>query len=129
MARVKRGVTAHARHKKILDRAEGMSGSRSELFKVANEAVMHSLMYQYRDRRNKKRDMRRLWIARINAAARVNGMTYSTLTFGLKAAGVEIDRKVLADLAVRDAAHFSRLVDVARTAAAPAAAAPAAEAR
>ena len=123
MARVKRGVTAHARHKKVLDRAEGMHGSRSELFKVANEAVMHSLMYQYRDRRNKKRDMRRLWIARINAAARVNGMTYSTLTFGLKAAGVEIDRKVLADLAVRDAAHFSRLVDVARTAAAPAAAA------
>ena len=121
MPRVKRGVTAHARHKKVLDRAEGMSGSRKELFKVANEAVMHSLMYQYRDRRNKKRDMRRLWIARINAAARVNGMTYSTLTFGLKTAGVEIDRKVLADLAVRDAAHFSRLVEVARTAAAPAA--------
>jgi large subunit ribosomal protein L20 len=121
MARVKRGVTAHARHKKVLDRAEGMSGSRKELFKVANEAVMHSLMYQYRDRRNKKRDMRRLWIARINAAARVNGMTYSTLTFGLKAAGIEIDRKVLADLAVRDAAHFSKLVDMARAAAAPAA--------
>ncbi|MFN2466025.1 MAG: 50S ribosomal protein L20 [Candidatus Dormibacteria bacterium] len=117
MPRVKRGVTAHARHKKVLDRAEGMSGSRSELFKVANEAVMHSLAYQYRDRRNKKRDMRRLWIARINAAARLNGMTYSTLTFGLKAAGVEIDRKVLADLAVRDQAHFSQLVDVARTAA------------
>jgi large subunit ribosomal protein L20 len=125
MARVKRGVTAHARHKKVLDRAEGMSGSRKELFKVANEAVMHSLAYQYRDRRNKKRDMRRLWIARINAAARQNGMTYSTLTYGLKAAGVEIDRKVLADLAVRDAAHFSRLVDVARTAAVPVASAAA----
>ena len=121
MPRVKRGVPAHARHKKVLDRAEGMSGSRKELFKVANEAVMHSLAYQYRDRRVKKRDMRRLWIARINAAARLNGMTYSTLTHGLKVAGVEIDRKVLADLAVRDAAHFSRLVDVARTAAAPAA--------
>lgn len=120
MPRVKRGVPAHARHKKVLDRAEGMSGSRKELFKVANEAVMHSLAYQYRDRRVKKRDMRRLWIARINAAARLNGMTYSTLTHGLKMAGVEIDRKVLADLAVRDAAHFSRLVDVARTAATPA---------
>jgi large subunit ribosomal protein L20 len=125
MPRVKRGVTAHARHKKILDRAEGMSGARKELFKVANEAVMHSLAYQYRDRRNKKRDMRRLWIARINAAARLNGMTYSTLTHGLKVAGVEIDRKVLADLAVRDQAHFSRLVDVARSAAAPTAAASA----
>jgi len=117
MPRVKRGVTAHARHKKVLDRAEGMSGARKELFKVANEAVMHSLAYQYRDRRNKKRDMRALWIARINAAARVNGMTYSTFTHGLKAAGIEIDRKILADLAVRDAVHFSRLVDMARTAA------------
>jgi large subunit ribosomal protein L20 len=118
MPRVKRGVTAHARHKKILDRAEGMSGSRKELFKVANEAVMHALAYQYRDRRVRKRDMRRLWIARINAAARLNGMTYSTFTFGLKAAGVEIDRKVLADMAVKDQANFTRLVDMARTAAA-----------
>jgi large subunit ribosomal protein L20 len=122
MPRVKRGVTAHARHKKILDRAEGMSGSRKDLYKVANEAVMHSLAYQYRDRRVRKRDMRRLWIARINAAARLNGMTYSTFTFGLKAAGVEIDRKVLADMAVRDQANFTRLVDLARTAATPAAA-------
>lgn len=122
MPRVKRGVTAHARHKKILDRAEGMSGSRKELFKVANEAVMHSLAYQYRDRRTRKRDMRRLWIARINAAARLNGMTYSTFTFGLKAAGVEIDRKVLADMAVKDQANFTRLVDMARTAPTPAAA-------
>ena len=117
MPRVKRGVTAHARHKKVLKRAEGMSGSRKELFKAANEAVMHSLAYQYRDRRVRKRDMRALWIARINAAARLNGMTYSTFTHGLKAAGVEIDRKILADLAVRDAAQFSQLVDVARSAA------------
>ena len=115
MPRVKRGVTAHARHKKVLDRAEGMRGARSDLFKVANEAVMHALAYQYRDRRVRKRDMRSLWIARINAAARLNGMTYSTFTHGLKVAGVEIDRKILADLAVRDAAHFSQLVDVARS--------------
>src|SRR5712692_5787543 len=115
MPRVKRGVTAHARHKKILDRAEGFTGARKDLFKVANEAVMHSLAYQYRDRRVRKRDMRRLWIARINAAARMNGMTYNTFTHGLKEAGVEIDRKILADLAVRDAAYFSRLVDVARS--------------
>jgi large subunit ribosomal protein L20 len=92
-----------------------MSGSRKELYKAANEAVMHSLAYQYRDRRVRKRDMRQLWIARINAAARLNGMTYSTFTHGLKAAGVEVDRKILADLAVRDAAHFSRLVEVARS--------------
>jgi large subunit ribosomal protein L20 len=115
MPRVKRGVTAHARHKKVLDRAEGMRGARSDLFKVANEAVMHSLAYQYRDRRVRKRDMRALWIARINAAARLNGMTYSTFTHGLKLAGVEIDRKILADLAVRDAAHFRQLVGVARS--------------
>ncbi|HXA42600.1 MAG TPA: 50S ribosomal protein L20 [Candidatus Solibacter sp.] len=115
MPRVKRGVTAHARHKKVLERAEGMRGARSDLFKVANEAVMHSLAYQYRDRRVRKRDMRALWIARINAAARLNGMTYSTFTHGLKEAGVEIDRKILADLAVRDAAQFSQLVDVARS--------------
>ena len=115
MPRVKRGVSAHARHKKVLDRAEGMRGARSDLYKVANEAVMHSLAYQYRDRRVRKRDMRALWIARINAAARLNGMTYSTFTHGLKEAGVEIDRKILADLAVRDAAQFTQLVDVARS--------------
>jgi large subunit ribosomal protein L20 len=118
MPRVKRGVTAHARHKKVLERAEGFTGSHKELFKVANQAVMHSLAYQYRDRKNRKRDMRALWIARINAAARLNGMTYSTFTHGLKAAGVEIDRKVLADLAVKDATTFTQLVEVARTAAA-----------
>jgi large subunit ribosomal protein L20 len=115
MPRVKRGVTAHARHKKVLERAEGMRGARSTVFKAANEAVMHSLAYQYRDRRVKKRDMRALWIARINAAARLNGMTYSTFTHGLKLAGVEIDRKILADLAVRDAAYFTQLVGVARS--------------
>ncbi|HEV3231613.1 MAG TPA: 50S ribosomal protein L20 [Candidatus Dormibacteraeota bacterium] len=118
MPRVKRGVTAHARHKKVLERAEGFTGSHKELFKVANQAVMHSLAYQYRDRKVRKRDMRALWIARINAAARLNGMTYSTFTHGLKAAGVELDRKVLADLAVRDAAMFTQLVEVARTGAA-----------
>jgi large subunit ribosomal protein L20 len=115
MPRVKRGVTGRARHKKVLDRASGMSGARGDLFKVSNEAVMHSLAYQYRDRRVRKRDMRALWIARINAAARENGMTYSTFTHGLKRAGVEIDRKILADLAVRDAAHFTKLVQVARS--------------
>jgi large subunit ribosomal protein L20 len=115
MPRVKRGVTAHARHKKVLDRAEGFTGSHKELFKVANQAVMHALAYEYRDRRNRKRDMRALWIARINAAARLNGMTYSTFTHGLKLAGVEIDRKVLADLAVTDAATFAQLVETARS--------------
>ena len=115
MPRVKRGVTAHARHKKILERAQGMTGARGDLFKVSNEAVMHSLAYQYRDRRVRKRDMRALWIARINAAARQNGMTYNTFTHGLKQAGVEIDRKILADLAVKDAAFFSQLVQVARS--------------
>ena len=115
MARVKRGVTGRARHKKVLELAEGFSGTHRRLFKPANEAVMHSLAYQYRDRRVKKRDMRALWIARINAAARQNGMTYSTFTHGLKLAGVEIDRKILADLAVRDAAYFTQLVDVARS--------------
>jgi large subunit ribosomal protein L20 len=115
MPRVKRGVAAHARHKKVLDRAEGFTGSHKDLFKVANQAVMHALAYQYRDRKNRKRDMRALWIARINAAARLNGMTYSTFTHGLKEAGVEIDRKMLADLAVRDAASFSQLVAVAKS--------------
>jgi large subunit ribosomal protein L20 len=115
MPRANRSVAARARHKKVLDRAEGMRGARSDLFKAANEAVMHSLAYQYRDRRVRKRDMRALWIARINAAARLNGMTYSTFTHGLKQSGVEVDRKILADLAVRDAAHFSQLVEVARS--------------
>src|ERR1700716_532424 len=108
MARVKRGVTAHARHKKILDLAEGMQGSRNRLYKPANEAVMHSLAYAYRDRKQRKSDMRGLWIARINAAARQNGLAYNQLMHGLRSAGVEVNRKMLADLAVVDAAAFSQ---------------------
>ncbi|HZB97870.1 MAG TPA: 50S ribosomal protein L20 [Candidatus Sulfotelmatobacter sp.] len=116
MARVKRGVTARARHKKVLKLAEGLSGSHHRLFKAANEAVMHSLAYAYRDRRQRKGDMRALWIARINAAARQNGIAYSRLMHGLKSAGVEVNRKMLADLAVNDPPAFNRLVEVARTA-------------
>jgi large subunit ribosomal protein L20 len=114
MARVKRGVVARARHKKILEFAEGMQGSRHRLYKPANEAVMHSLAYAYRDRKQRKGDMRGLWIARINAAARQNGLAYNQFMHGLKTAGVEVNRKILADLAVEDAASFTRLVEVAR---------------
>jgi len=114
MARVKRGVTQRARHKRVLDRTEGMQGSRRRLHKSANEAVMHSLAYAYRDRKQRKSDMRGLWIARINAAARQNGLPYNQLMHGLKAAGVEIDRKQLAGLAVADAEAFTRLVSVAK---------------
>jgi large subunit ribosomal protein L20 len=116
MARVKRGVTAHARHKKILELAEGMQGSRRRLFKPANEAVMHSLAYAYRDRKQRKSDMRALWIARINAAARQNGLPYNQLMHGLKEAGIDVNRKMLADLAVADAPSFSQLVAVAKDA-------------
>jgi large subunit ribosomal protein L20 len=116
MARVKRGVTQRARHKKVLELAEGMQGSRHRLHKSANEAVMHSLAYAYRDRRQRKGDMRGLWIARINAAARQNGLAYNRLVHGLKRAGVDINRKMLADLAVTDADAFTRLVAVAREA-------------
>ena len=119
MARVKRGVTQRARHKRVLDRAEGMQGSRHRLHKSANEAVMHSLAYAYRDRKQRKSDMRGLWIARINAAARQNGLPYNQLMHGLKAAGVEINRKMLADLAVADASAFTQLVTVAREALEP----------
>ena len=114
MARVKRGVTARARHKSVLERAEGMQGSRHRLYKSANEAVMHSLAYAYRDRKQRKGDMRALWIARINAGARQNGLAYNRFMHGLKEAGVEVNRKMLADLAVEDAASFTRLVEVAR---------------
>lgn len=114
MARVKRGVTTRRRHRAVLNRAEGFRGTRNRLFKRANEAVMRSLMYQYRDRRTRKRQMRRLWITRINAAARENGMTYGRFIEGLHNAGVTVDRKILADLAVRDAAAFSKFVEVAR---------------
>ena len=114
MARVKRGVTARARHKKVLELAEGMQGTRRRLHKNANEAVMHSLAYAYRDRKQRKGDMRMLWIARINAAARQHGLAYSQFMHGLKTAGVDVNRKMLADLAVEDGASFGRLVEVAR---------------
>jgi large subunit ribosomal protein L20 len=115
MARIKRGVTKRHRHKKILKLAKGYFLGRSKLYKTAHEAVMHALHYAYRDRRNKKRDMRRLWIVRINAAARLNGLSYSHFMDGLRRANVSVDRKILADLAVRDAAAFSRIAEMARS--------------
>lgn len=114
MARVKRGVTAHARHKKVLDKAKGYYGARSRNFKTANQAVIKAGQYAYRDRRQRKRQFRRLWIARINAAAREFGLSYSRMINGLKAAEVEVDRKVLADLAVRDKVAFGALADKAK---------------
>lgn len=114
MARVKRGVAAHRRHRKVLLQVKGHHSTNNRLFKRAHESMMRSLNYAYRDRRTKKRDFRRLWIVRINAAARLNGLNYSTLMHGLKNAGVAIDRKMLADLAVRDAAAFTAVADVAR---------------
>ena len=114
MARVKRGVTAHKRHKRLLNAAEGRTGTNRKRVKRAREAQMHALAYATRDRKQRKRDMRELWIIRINAAARLNGMTYGKLIAGLKKAGVDLDRKILADLAVRDAATFGRIAEVAR---------------
>ncbi|MBP2652332.1 MAG: rplT [Firmicutes bacterium] len=116
MPRVKKGVTAHRRHKKILKLAKGYRGSKSKLFKKANETVMKALYYARRDRRAKKGEFRRLWIARINAAARTNGISYSQLMNGLKIAGVEVNRKMLADMAINDSAAFSKLVATAKTA-------------
>ena len=116
MPRVKRSVHAHKKRRTILKRASGYYGAKSRSYRAAKEQVQHSLQYQYRDRRNKKREIRRLWITRINAAARLNGMSYSTLMNGLKKAGVELDRKVLADMAVNDAAAFAALVEVSRKA-------------
>lgn len=116
MARIKRGVTSRRRHKKVLKAARGYFLGRSKLYKAAHEAVMHAMAYAYRDRRNRKRDMRRLWIMRINAAARLNGVTYSQLMHRLSVAGIAIDRKMLADLAVRDAGAFTKIVDAARAA-------------
>ena len=104
MARVKRGVTAHQRHKRLLQDAEGRKGTKSRLVKPAREALLHALAYATRDRKQRKRQMRELWIVRINAAARQNGLTYGQFIAGLKKADVEIDRKILADLAIRDAA-------------------------
>jgi len=114
MARVKRGVTAHRRHKKVLAQVKGHYSTNNRLYKRAHESLMHALQYAYRDRRNRKRDFRRLWIIRINAAARLNGVTYSRLIQGLTLAGVGLDRKMLADLAVRDPQAFSAVVDVAK---------------
>lgn len=116
MARVKTGFVRHRRHKKILKMARGYRGSRSRHFRPANEAVMHSLWYAYQHRKKRKGDFRRLWITRINAAARMHGMSYSRLINGLKQAGVGLDRKVLADIAVHDIESFQLLVDKAKAA-------------
>ncbi len=116
MARVKGGPRTRRRHKKVLKLTKGQKGTKHALFRRAHEAMMKSLYYAYRDRRNRKRDMRRLWIARINAAARQCGLSYSRFMYGLKRAGVELDRKVLADMAVRDAAAFARLAEIAKSA-------------
>ena len=114
MARVKRAVNAHKKRRVILERASGYRGQRSRLYRKAKEQVLHSLGYAYRDRRARKGDFRRLWIQRINAAARAERMTYNRLIQGLKAAEVEVDRKMLADLAVNDPAAFTALVEIAR---------------
>lgn len=114
MPRVKRGVTAHAKHKKVLDQAKGYRGARSKVFRVAKQAVTKAGQYAYRDRRVRKRQFRALWIARINAGARENGMSYSVFMNGLKKAEIDLDRKVLADLAVFDKPAFSELVEKAK---------------
>ncbi len=111
MARVKRGVTARARHKKVLAKAKGYYGARSRVYRVAKQAVIKAAQYAYRDRRNKKRDFRALWIIRINAAARLHDLSYSAFMNGLKKSGINLDRKVLADIAVYDKAAFTALVE------------------
>lgn len=116
MARVKRAVNAKKKRRTVFERAKGYYGARSRSYKSAKEQVQHSLQYAYRDRRNKKREVRRLWITRINAAARINGLSYSVLMNGLKKAGVALDRKVLADMAVNDPAAFAAIVEVAKKA-------------
>ena len=116
MARVKRGVTAHARHKKVLDLAKGYRGRGSKAYRVAIEKVEKGLRYAYRDRRNKKREFRGLWIQRINAGARLNGLTYSQFMDGLKKAAIEVDRKVLADIAAQEPDSFRLLVEQAKAA-------------
>jgi large subunit ribosomal protein L20 len=116
MARVKRGVTAHARHKKVLDLAKGYRGRGSKAYRVALEKVEKGLQYAYRDRRNRKREFRGLWIQRINAAARLNGLTYSQFMDGLKKSGIEVDRKVLSDIAAQEPDSFKLLVDQAKSA-------------
>ncbi|HKX73920.1 MAG TPA: 50S ribosomal protein L20 [Acidimicrobiia bacterium] len=114
MARVKRAVHAKKSHQKVLTRAKGFKGARSRRFRTANEQVMHAMADAYKDRRDRKGEFRRLWITRINAAARQNGMSYSTFMAGLKAAQVELDRKMLAEMAVNDPESFARLVEVAK---------------
>jgi large subunit ribosomal protein L20 len=116
MSRVKRGVTAHARHKKVLDRARGYRGRSNSSFRIAIERVEKGMQYAYRDRRNRKRSFRALWIQRINAGAREHGLSYSQFINGLGKAGIEIDRKILSDLAVREPDSFKALVEQAQTA-------------
>ena len=116
MARVKRGVIARRRHKKVLKQAKGYYGARSRVFRVAKQAVTKAGQYAYRDRRQRKRQFRALWIARINAGARMNGLSYSRFIAGLKKAAIEIDRKVMADIAVHDKAVFAQLVEKAKAA-------------
>jgi large subunit ribosomal protein L20 len=116
MARVKRSLNAKKKRRVVLERAKGYRGQRSRLYRKAKEQVLHSMTYAYRDRKDRKGNFRRLWIQRINAAARANGLTYNRFVQGLKAAGVEVDRRVLADLAVTDAAAFAALVEIARQA-------------
>ena len=116
MPRVKGGPKTRARRKRVLDLAEGYRGAKSKLFRSATEQVDHSLKYAYRDRKARKRDFRRLWIARINAAARLNGVTYSRFIAGLTKSGVALDRKILSDLAITDPAGFAKLVEMAKTA-------------
>ncbi|MFP3124921.1 50S ribosomal protein L20 [Ectobacillus funiculus] len=114
MPRVKGGTVTRKRRKKVLKLAKGFYGSKHTLFKVANQQVMKSLMYAFRDRRQKKRDFRKLWVTRINAAARINGLSYSKFMHGLKLAGIEVNRKMLADLAVTDAQGFAQLAEAAK---------------
>lgn len=118
MPRVKRGVTARARHKKVFALSKGFTLRRNNVYRVAKQAVMRAGQYAYRDRRNKKREIRRLWITRINAACRINGLSYSVFMHGLKTAGIELDRKVLSDMAIKDPEGFAQLCEVAKKAAA-----------
>ena len=115
MARVKRGVIARARHKKILKQAKGYYGARSRVYRVAFQAVIKAGQYAYRDRRQRKRQFRQLWIARINAAARINGLSYSKFMDGLNQAGVEMNRKILSDMAINDAEGFAKLAELAKS--------------
>jgi large subunit ribosomal protein L20 len=114
MARIKRGVTSHRRHKRLLNAAEGRKGTKSRLIKPAREALLHALSYATRDRKQRKRQMRQLWVIRINAGARQHGLTYGRFVAGLKKADIELDRKILADLAVRDEATFAKIAEMAR---------------